>query len=214
MILTESYVRKLADQVLAHVDAPADSALMLEGSIAEGFGNSGSDIDFLLVCQQEADMPTMPSIFFIDGRRVEIRTRTIRQVTEHLKAVAAFVGSTPRRIVRLDEHLLNRCQRFLRGHIVRNSQVIHGIRKHLALGDFATVMTHWWGSMPGSPPGTRYACSRWDRLKWRRCGPKQACCKLPRVSQLVLVRPIWNRSGFHCSYIGWMTTNGFAGIGK
>ncbi|GAA0570322.1 hypothetical protein GCM10010172_63440 [Paractinoplanes ferrugineus] len=140
MILSEAQIASLAEQTLARISAPADAALLLEGSIAEGFGNSRSDIDFLLVADQEADMPTMPTIFFVDGRRVEIRTRSVGQITRHLLDVAGHRG----RITRLDEHLLNRCQRFLRGYPVRGADLIRKVRDNLAYEDFAAVMTKWW----------------------------------------------------------------------
>ena len=144
MILTEAQIASLAEQTLARIDAPGDAALLLEGSIAEGFGNSRSDIDFLLIVDQEADMPTMPTIFFIDGRRVEIRTRSVGQISRHLLEVAAYAGRTPRRIAGLDEHLLNRCQRFLHGYPVRGADLIRKVRENLADDVFAAVMTAWW----------------------------------------------------------------------
>lgn len=144
MILTEAQIESLAAQMLARIDAPADAALLLEGSIAEGFGNSRSDIDFLLVADQEAPMPTMPTLFFIDGRRVEIRTRSVGQIVEHLREVAGYVGRGPRRIATVDEHLLNRCQRLLRGYPVRRADLIEKIRDNLPYDDFAAVMHQWW----------------------------------------------------------------------
>ncbi|MEU4243748.1 hypothetical protein [Actinoplanes sp. NPDC026619] len=140
MILSEAQIESLAEQTLARIDAPADAALLLEGSIAEGFGNSRSDIDFLLIADQEADMPTMPTIFFIDGRRVEIRTRSVGQITRHLLEVGGHKG----RVTKLDEHLLNRCQRVLRGYPVRRPDLITKVRENLAYDAFATVMTKWW----------------------------------------------------------------------
>jgi hypothetical protein len=140
MILTEARIASLADQTLARIDAPEDAALLLEGSIAEGFGNSRSDIDFLLIADQDADMPTMPTIFFIDGRRVEIRTRSVGQITRHLLEAGTHRG----RVTTLDEHLLNRCQRFLRGHPVRRPDLITKVRDNLAYDTFAAVMTKWW----------------------------------------------------------------------
>ncbi|GAA2634900.1 hypothetical protein [Paractinoplanes durhamensis] len=139
MILSEAQIESLAEQTLARIDAPADAALLLEGSIAEGFGNSRSDIDFLLIADQDADMPTMPTIFFIDGRRVEIRTRSVGQISRHLLEVGRA-----KTIARLDEHLLNRCQRFLRGYPVRRPDLIEKVRENVAYDHFAAVMTKWW----------------------------------------------------------------------
>lgn len=144
MILSAAQIASLAEQTLARIDAPEDAALLLEGSIAEGFGNSRSDIDFLLIADQDAELPTMPTLFFIDGRRVEIRTRSVGQITKHLAEVAGYAGRSPRRIAKLDEHLLNRCQRLLRGHPVKRPDLIEKVREILAYDDFVAVMTQWW----------------------------------------------------------------------
>ena len=144
MILPREVLRSLADQALARIDAPAGWALLLEGSIAEGFGNSSSDIDLLLVADGPGDLPTMPSIFFIDGHRVEIRTRSAGQVASQLRSVAALAGAGPRRIARLSEDLLNRCQRFLHGFPLRHPELIEELRKPLPAGDFSALMTTWW----------------------------------------------------------------------
>lgn len=144
MILAPADVASLAEQTLARIAAPDDAALVLEGSIAEGFGNSRSDIDFLLIVDQEADMPTMPTIFFIDGRRVEIRTRSVGQIAGHLAEVAGCAGRGARRIARLDEHLLNRCQRLLNAHVIHRPGLVTKLRGNLDRDDFADIMSRWW----------------------------------------------------------------------
>jgi hypothetical protein len=144
LILPREVLSNLADQALARIDAPAGYAVLLEGSIAEGFGNSSSDIDILLVAEGTGDLPTMPSIFFIDGHRVEIRTRSAGQRTQQLQSAAAAVGAGPRRIARLSEDLLNRCQRFLHGRALRRAGLIEDLRKLLPAGDFSALMTSWW----------------------------------------------------------------------
>lgn len=144
MILPREVLSGLADQALARVDAPAGWAVLLEGSIAEGFGNSSSDIDLLLVADGPGELPTMPSIFFIDGHRVEIRTRSAVQVTGQLRAAAAQCAAGPRRIARLSEDLLNRCQRFLHGLPLRHPGLLENLGKQLPAGDFAALMAAWW----------------------------------------------------------------------
>ena len=57
------------------VHRPAD-AVFLEGSIAEGFGNGRSDVDFVAVFESGLEPPTMPYILFIDGSRIEVRLFT------------------------------------------------------------------------------------------------------------------------------------------
>jgi hypothetical protein len=144
MILSEDYLHELAEQALTRVDVRPDDALVLEGSIAEGFGNTSSDIDFLLVADSTAEMPTMPSILFVAGRRVEIRTRSVRQVTQQLETVAKAFGAGPRRIAKIDEDLLNRCQRFLRSFPLRRADLVDKIKDTLAYDAFAELMSTWW----------------------------------------------------------------------
>ena len=144
MILSQEYLAELAGKALELIGAPAQWAVTLEGSIAEGFGNPGSDIDFLLVADGTADLPTMPSILFIDGRRVEIRTRSTRQVVQQFETVAAVVGKGPRQVARLSEDLLNRCQRLSRSFPIRHPHALAAIKNALPDGDFAAVMRVWW----------------------------------------------------------------------
>lgn len=144
MILSQRYLKELADTALEQISAPAEWAVALEGSIAEGFGNPGSDIDFLLIAEGVADLPTMPSIFFIDGRRVEVRTRSTRQVARQMEAVAAVVGKGPRQVARVSEDLLNRCQRLLRSFPIRHPGGVGELKDALPYGDFAALMRSWW----------------------------------------------------------------------
>ncbi len=178
MILSKEVLSGLAASALARIDAPADWALLLEGSIAEGFGNSSSDVDFLLVADGAADLPTMPSIFFIDGHRVEVRTRSASQVAGQLQAAAAVVGGRPRRIARVSEDLLNRCQRFLRGFPLRHAGLIDDVRKTLPDDDFAALMASWWATR--SRQSLRHTIAlaalgqRADAAAWARAGLLQA----------------------------------------
>jgi hypothetical protein len=144
MILSEEYLRELADKTLQRIDTPAEWAVVLEGSIAEGFGNPGSDIDFLLIAEGASELPTMPSILFIDGRRVEVRTRSTRQVARQLETAAAVVGKGPRQVARVSEDLLNRCQRLLRSFPIRRPGEVGKIKDALPYDDFADLMQNWW----------------------------------------------------------------------
>src|SRR5262245_19412040 len=107
MILSEGYIRDLFAAAAARLELPPGCAVVLEGSIAEGFGNESSDIDFLVIAEQDRDLPGMPTILFVDGRRVEVRFRSVRQVREH----TATVLSAARSPGRLREDELNRVQR-------------------------------------------------------------------------------------------------------
>ncbi|MEC3955937.1 AMP-binding protein [Nocardia sp. CDC153] len=128
-------LRQLLDSAMRSVSVPTDAAILFEGSLAEGFGNAGSDIDFLVVAPGSDELPTLPTVLFVDGRRVEVRTRSVAQVRRQLEQAA----TAP------DEDVLNRCQRFLRATVVRPGAVDLGeLRAVLDYDTFATVVADWW----------------------------------------------------------------------
>ena len=136
MILTEEYLQQLYDQASAQVDLPAGCGVLLEGSIAEGFGNSGSDVDFLVIAAGEDDFPTMPTILFVDGHRVEIRIRSVAQVEQQVSEV--FGG-------RISEDQLNRCQRLGNGLVLRHRELVEPVRHRLTGAEFETRVIGWFG---------------------------------------------------------------------
>ncbi|MFB8181171.1 hypothetical protein ACFC8N_35155 [Streptomyces sp. NPDC055966] len=140
MILTEEQLQGLLDTSLATLPPGPDWAVVLEGSIAEGFGNPSSDIDFLLVGRDEAQLPTMPSLLFVDGRRVEIRTRSVRQLADQFASLEAGAG----RPGRLSEDLLNRCQRFLGSHPLRGHALVAEVKGLLRVERFREIAGAWW----------------------------------------------------------------------
>lgn len=140
MILTEDQLQDLLDKSLAELPPGADWAVVLEGSIAEGFGNPSSDIDFLLVARSEDDLPTMPSLLFVDGRRVEIRTRSVRQLADQFRALEKGAG----RPGRLSEDLLNRCQRLLNSHPLRGHALVDQVKSLMPKERFARIAADWW----------------------------------------------------------------------
>ncbi|MGW2748749.1 hypothetical protein [Streptomyces sp. NPDC001450] len=140
MILTEDQLQGLLDKSLAELPPGADWAVVLEGSIAEGFGNPSSDIDFLLIGRAEDDLPTMPSLLFVDGRRVEIRTRSIRQLIDQFRTLEEGA----KRPGRLSEDLLNRCQRLLHSHPLRGHDLVDEIKAMLPVERFSRIAADWW----------------------------------------------------------------------
>jgi hypothetical protein len=140
MILTEEYLQKLLDATLEQVGG-GPWTVVLEGSIAEGFGNTSSDIDFLFVADGDAALPTMPSILFVDGRRVEVRTRSAGQLDEQFAALRTH--GRARRPARLGEDLLNRCQRLLHCVPLRRPELLDRLAAP-DRADFAALMTGWW----------------------------------------------------------------------
>ena len=114
----------------------AHETVLLEGSIAEGFGNAGSDVDFLVVTPGDEHTPTMPTVLFIDGRRVEVRTRSATQLRAQLERVRAGEAN---------EDVLNRVQRFLNARVVHAGEVdVAALREIVPADLFATTMRDWW----------------------------------------------------------------------
>ncbi|MFE1594911.1 AMP-binding protein [Nocardia sp. NPDC058705] len=135
--LPEQRVRRLLDAALEAVAVPADAAVLFEGSLAEGFGNEGSDVDFLVVAEGSEELPTLPTVLFLDGRRVEVRTRSVAQLRRQLEQVAAAPS----------EDLLNRCQRFLRATVLRAGTVdLDALRSIITYPDFSAVTADWWAA--------------------------------------------------------------------
>ncbi|WP_227980526.1 AMP-binding protein [Nocardia spumae] len=134
-------VEHLLESALETVSVPPNSAALFEGSLAEGFGNEGSDIDFLIVAPGAEDMPTLPTVVFADGRRIEVRTRSEAQLRAQLERVAGA-----QRVGELDEDVLNRCQRFANATVVRAGSGVDldGLRAVLPVADLAAIVARWW----------------------------------------------------------------------
>lgn len=131
-------VRQLLDRALESIAVSRDSTILFEGSLAEGFGNAGSDVDFLVVAPGAEELPTLPTVLFIDGRRVEVRTRSEAQLRNQLELAAS--GSDE-----IDEDLLNRCQRFLRATMVRSGAPdVVELRALLPHSRFTVLVADWW----------------------------------------------------------------------
>lgn len=141
MILSDNQLLRIAGQALAQVEADPGWAVVLEGSIAEGFGNPSSDIDLLLIADDDGEQPTMPSILFVAGRRVEVRTRTTGQIAAQFAELRARAR---RRVPALHEDLLNRCQRLLGSHVLRGEELVAKVKAMLPAEEFARVMVRWW----------------------------------------------------------------------
>lgn len=130
--MSELDVEQVLELVLAEVDVPPGSGVALEGSIAEGFGTPTSDVDFLVLVEGE-DRPTMPTVLFLGGRRVEVRMRSLRQVVDDFDM--AFTAP--------DADVLDRCQRLLGSMPLRGRDLI-GRAKALRSGEaFADQVSSW-----------------------------------------------------------------------
>ncbi|QUQ64111.1 nucleotidyltransferase domain-containing protein [Kutzneria sp. CA-103260] len=130
--MTDLDFDQLLKMALAEIDAPPTSAVVLEGSIAEGFGTPSSDIDFLVLVDGE-DQPGIPAVLFLGGRRVEVRMRSLRQVVEEFDT--AFTVPEP--------DVLDRCQRLLGAVPLRGSDMLHRIRDAVSAEAFADQVSDW-----------------------------------------------------------------------
>nr|WP_280401159.1 AMP-binding protein [Nocardia carnea] len=152
-------IERLLAAALEQVAAPAGAAVLFEGSLAEGFGNAGSDVDFLVVAPGAEELPTLPTVLFVEGRRVEIRTRSAGQLRRQLETVAGA-----REPAELDEDVLNRCQRFLRATLVRPGDGVDlpALYAVLTHDEFARRIAGWWAAR--ARQALRYAVA-WSVLE-------------------------------------------------
>ncbi|MGO4616372.1 AMP-binding protein [Nocardia sp. 2YAB30] len=169
-------VAMLLDHAMDSVEVPANSTILFEGSLAEGFGNEGSDVDFLVLAPGDEELPTLPTVLFVDGRRVEIRTSSVAQLCRRLELVAH--AATPGE---LDEDVLNRCQRFLRASVVRtapNAPDVTELRALLPHPVCTGIIADWWRRRAFH--ALRYAAAlrtlkaRDEAIGWARDGLLQA----------------------------------------
>lgn len=149
-MLGDSELAALLDAALNQVDLPKGSAILLEGSIAEGFGNDGSDIDFLAVSPGSDSTPVMPTVLFIGGRRVEVRTRSEAELIAQARYVRASVSTDTgddSALLETNQDVLNRCQRFTRAAVLRPGTVdIEAVRNELPESELAAVLAGWWSA--------------------------------------------------------------------
>ncbi len=143
MRLSITALQGILDQALEHVDVPADCAAALEGSLAEGFGNTTSDLDFVLIVEGAHDYPVMPALLFIDGRRVEIRVRSSQEMRRQHEQVRRALASGRQAVGRLDEEDLDRCQRFAGATVLRGGELIETLRGELPSELLEQAISTW-----------------------------------------------------------------------
>jgi hypothetical protein len=140
MILGTDYLKTLLKDALAQVATPEDYGVVLEGSIAEGFGNDSSDIDFLVVVSSSESFPGTPTVLFLDGRKVDVRLRSTREVQADTDELLALLREgTP-----VGADLLNRCQRLRHAVLLSGEEVVEPIRSVLSTEDLqVAVVVHF-----------------------------------------------------------------------
>lgn len=119
------------------------SAVFLEGSIAEGFGNERSDVDFVALFDDPLELPTMPYILFIDGRRVEVRLLSSARLRGELARVRSAANRGLRGLSRLSWNLLERCQRFMGCVPIRNESLIRDLQAELGQPTTGAAVSGW-----------------------------------------------------------------------
>jgi hypothetical protein len=127
----------------AQLGQRAPDAVFLEGSIAEGFGNERSDVDFVAIVDSGLEPPTMPYILFIDGRRVEVRLLSSQRLRRELGQVHTALGKGRPAVARLSWNLLERCQRFVGALPIHNPRLIETLQAELAHEALGEAVALW-----------------------------------------------------------------------
>ncbi|WP_315724859.1 MULTISPECIES: nucleotidyltransferase domain-containing protein [unclassified Bradyrhizobium] len=142
-VLSIDQIRRLLRAVQDRFEVSDTCGIALEGSLAEGLGNSSSDVDFLVIADEEFDFPVIPTLLFIDGYRVEVRTRSASEMKRQLAKVAEAARRGKRSIRQLDEEDLDRCQRFLSAIDVQNEAYLSSVRRFLPRSVLDGVIATW-----------------------------------------------------------------------
>ncbi len=135
-------VRTLFEKARELAVIPDDATVHFEGSLAEGFGNEGSDIDFLLLVPGASKQAVMPTVLFVDGRRVEVRAQSHEQIRKRLLRVRRAIDSGS--VTGVTEDLLNRVQRFLRGIPLHVGPEYGQLLDIVSYSELTALMSSWW----------------------------------------------------------------------
>jgi len=137
MVLNQAELQRLLARALGRVRVPDGCAAVLEGSIAEGFGNPSSDVDFLLLDDSDEVYAGTPTVLFDDGWRIEVRVRSVREAAEDRDALWRLgrAGSA----ARIPDDLLNRCQRLARAVPVLRSRLVAALQRTMPLTELGTI---------------------------------------------------------------------------
>lgn len=134
-------VRSLLEKAHTVAVIPDDATAHFEGSVAEGFGNDGSDIDLLLIVPG-SEQAVMPTVVFLDGRRVEIRSQSHEQIRTRMLRVRQAIDTGS--LTGVTEDLLNRVQRFLHGMPLRVGPDYGNLIGILSNQELSDLIARWW----------------------------------------------------------------------
>jgi hypothetical protein len=130
MLMTDPLIADLWEKarfgLKAHLDQRSVEAVFLEGSIAEGFGNERSDVDFVGIIDDASQLRAIPYMLFIDGRRIEVlQLLSSAKLRRELRQVRATVSKGLSAVAGLSWNLLERCQSDLVGALpIHNGALI------------------------------------------------------------------------------------------
>lgn len=140
--VVEPDLSAILEGALELVDVPEGAGITLEGSIAEGFGNAMSDVDFLVVVDHGVSVPTMPAVLFVDGRRTEVRFRPLAEVEADASRAAAF-ATTGAPIDDATREMLDRNQRLLHSLPQRNAATVAAAKRCIDEPMLAVALQRW-----------------------------------------------------------------------
>lgn len=135
-------VRALFEKARDLAVIPDSATVHFEGSLAEGFGNQGSDVDFLVLVPGADAEAVMPTVLFIDGYRVEVRVQSHDQIRKRLSRIRAAVDAGS--LGGVTEDVLNRVQRFLGGIVLRTGVRYDELRDIVSDSELQGVLARWW----------------------------------------------------------------------
>lgn len=138
-------IEQLLDKALEQMDISDEHAVGLEGSLAQAYGNSSSDIDFLVLDCGPIAHPTMPTVLFIDGKRIEIRVRSIHQARTQIAQLLNWIERGRAASARIPEDLLDRCQRLCHVHAFKRPEHFKEACAELSDRTLANAVRDWFG---------------------------------------------------------------------
>ncbi|WP_442496820.1 nucleotidyltransferase domain-containing protein [Methylobacter sp. sgz302048] len=147
MSLNHSFLLQLWEQsrqqLYAQLGQRQPSAVFLEGSIAEGFGNERSDIDFVAIIDDGTEMATMPYILFLENRRVEVRLLSRERLQRELLQVKEALNAGIESVAQISWNQLERCQRFIGCLPIENEACIKSLQDLLGKESLGRAVALW-----------------------------------------------------------------------
>lgn len=148
MILSNEEIDALLAAALAEVQVDPHSAIVLEGSLAEGFGNKNSDIDFLVIEDREYDSFLIPILIFAEGRRIEVRVRSRGEIHREIHRV---LDGAAHGTVSYDE--IDRVQRLAHAYVLQSSAALEKLRADLSEENLRAAVGSWFRQLALSSIG-------------------------------------------------------------